>query len=93
MMKKRIIVWFAAILMLFFTSAWAKRSQETTSEMGLKKIGQLELKYAKSFSVDYYEQGIKKYKDVEGREVWFVPRDKTIKKEKALMSLKHLSSL
>lgn len=77
-MKKRIIVWFAAILMLFFTSAWAKGSQEATGKMGLKKIGQLELKYAKSFSVDYYEQGIKKYKDVEGREVWFVPRGKTI---------------
>lgn len=77
-MKKRITVWFAAILMLSLTSAWAKGSQETTNEIGLKKIGQLKLKYAKSFSVDYYEQGVKKYTDVEGREVWFVPRGKKI---------------
>lgn len=46
---------------------------EIDQASGLKKVGKLDLKYAKSFKVEYLENDIKKYIDKEGREVYLVP--------------------
>lgn len=51
---------------------------EIDEASGLKKIGELDLKYAKSFKVDYLENDVKKYIDKEGREVYLVPEGVTL---------------
>ena len=49
-----------------------------TEEKGLVKTGELELKYASSFSVDYYEGGYKIITDLNGSKTLLIPEGKEI---------------
>lgn len=60
------------------TKDQVKDPAEIDEASGLKKIGELDLKYAKSFKVDYLENDVKKYIDKEGREVYLVPEGVTL---------------
>ncbi len=51
---------------------------DNENEKGLVKTGELDLKYASSFSVDYYEGGYKIIRDVDGNETLLVPEGKDL---------------
>ncbi len=50
-----------------------EENKEVDADSGLEIESKLDLRYAKSFSVDNLEKGVKKYIDKEGRVVYFVP--------------------
>lgn len=50
-----------------------EQKEEIDEASGLKVEGKLNLKFSKSYKVDFLEKGVKKYTDVEGREVYFLP--------------------
>lgn len=57
-MGKKITVVFIAILICFlFVGCKTSESRDLNSEMLPQKIGEVELKYAKEFSIDLYEKG------------------------------------
>lgn len=59
-------------------------------DTGLIHIGQMELKYAESFSVDYYEGGYKIITDWNGRRTLLVPEGKEVPQLKADINVIHL---
>lgn len=59
-------------------------------DTGLIHIGQMELKYAESFSVDYYQGGYKIITDWNGRRTLLVPEGKEVPQLKADINVIHL---
>lgn len=51
---------------------------QISEEKGLVKTGELELKYASSFSVEYYQDGYKKLTDINGRQTLLIPEGKDV---------------
>lgn len=63
-----------------------KTSEEVVDEnTGLVHEGEMELKYAENFKVDYYEDGYKIITDASGREVLLVPEGKDVPEMKEEM--------
>lgn len=67
------------------------QTENIDEKTGLRIVGKLDLKYAKSFSIDYLENGIKKYTDSEKRVVYLLPEGKTLEMKESMEKINTVS--